>query len=644
MTRRSEGLLAPSRAAFATMTLLAAFFVGSSCRTVGPRLHAPERTGYDLASLVPQPSIRVGVLLDGKRAALSADSGVTVWLITPNDDRVVERRVKRATFGAASVVAPRSAKGVRLLETGDVALRAGIVPIRNAEALDLDGTRYRGAFEVRPAGGGVNVVNVLGVEDYLRGVVPNELSPHTYGELEALKAQAVAARTYAIRNMGRFSAQGYDICATPTCQVYKGRDTEAALSDRAIAETKGVIATSGGDPINAVYTSTCGGHTEDGENVFEGVAVPYLRGVVCHAERGRTGAGVIQGRAAVAGVGDPLVDRDVAMLEALGVLPKGRSGSGDAAPAPSAREIEDWTNRALDVAGAKRCDEDEELSSRRASVFRYVASRACLADREQVASTGPQERLVKAQDTMDHAMLVRPDDDITPAEVAGLLASVVHKLGSPNLVQAEFTTTASGRLSLRRDGRDEERFAVAKGLPIFKRMGGELIAVSRVALMPGDAVTAVVSGDQVRFLEVDQSPQVAADGTPKHYGWEVRLTGDQLAKAVAGAGHVGRVTRVEPKRLGVSGRVVSLLVAGDAGEVTLNGLRIRTTLGLKENLFVLQEERTAGGDPAWVFTGNGWGHGVGLCQVGAYGLARGGARFEKILKHYYTGVSLTRAY
>src|SRR6185295_10910292 len=107
------------------------------------------------------------------------------------------------------------------------------------------------------------IINALDLEDYLRGVVPNELSPVSFPQLEALKAQAVAARTYALRNRGQFQAQGYDICATPTCQVYKGASTENELSDRAVNETRGVVATWHGELINAMYTSTCGGHTED---------------------------------------------------------------------------------------------------------------------------------------------------------------------------------------------------------------------------------------------------------------------------------------------------------------------------------------------------------------------------------------------
>jgi stage II sporulation protein D len=101
------------------------------------------------------------------------------------------------------------------------------------------------------------------------------------------------------------------------------------------------------------------------------------------------------------------------------------------------------------------------------------------------------------------------------------------------------------------------------------------------------------------------------------------------------------VRDVVPRRLGVSGRVVELAVLGTDGELVLKGLTIRWALGLKENLFVIDREVDRGGAvQRFVFNGKGWGHGVGLCQVGAAGLAEGGQTFEAILKHYYTGIAI----
>ena len=90
---------------------------------------------------------------------------------------------------------------------------------------------YRGRIEVfTNTRGNLTVVNELGLEDYVKGVVANELSPGGYPAIEALKAQAIAARTYALKNRGQFMAQGFDILPTTRSQVYRGLTSEQPLS------------------------------------------------------------------------------------------------------------------------------------------------------------------------------------------------------------------------------------------------------------------------------------------------------------------------------------------------------------------------------------------------------------------------------
>ena len=145
------------------------------------------------------------------------------------------------------------------------------------------------------------------------------------------------------------------------------------------------------------------------------------------------------------------------------------------------------------------------------------------------------------------------------------------------------------------------------------------------------------------YLEAEQSRKgAAADHTSRYYNWEVRMSPADVAAAIARYGSVGKVRDIVPRRLGVSGRVVELEVVGAQGQLDLKGLRVRWGLGLRENLFVIDRETGPRGEvERFVITGKGWGHGVGLCQVGAFGMAQAGARFDDILKHYYTGVSLT---
>jgi peptidoglycan hydrolase-like amidase len=109
--------------------------------------------------------------------------------------------------------------------------------------IEFDSRSYRGKIEVfGNSRNTLTVVNELPLEEYLLGVVPNELNPVAFAEIEALKAQSVAARTYIMRNLGQYKNEGYDICATDTCQVYLGQGTENALSTQAVAETRGVLA------------------------------------------------------------------------------------------------------------------------------------------------------------------------------------------------------------------------------------------------------------------------------------------------------------------------------------------------------------------------------------------------------------------
>jgi len=140
------------------------------------------------------------------------------------------------------------------------------------------GQRYRGELWFLPGSGRVTVVNRLGLEEYLWGVVPREV-PAGW-PTEALKAQAVAARTYAcyVMESGKHMHQGFDVCATVDCQVYGGRDWEDSRTTAAVQATQGEVVTYGGSPIRAYFHSCSGGHTENSEYVW-GAAFPYLQGV-----------------------------------------------------------------------------------------------------------------------------------------------------------------------------------------------------------------------------------------------------------------------------------------------------------------------------------------------------------------------------
>ena len=164
--------------------------------------------------------------------------------------------------------------GEEFIVENNVALRSdnGIVTI--------NGSPYREIAEVGfNSNGTLAGINELPIEQYLKGVVPRELPPNPYDEIEAQKAQAVAARTYTLANMGKRASDGYDLLPTTSDQVYGGYSAEHPISSQAVDETRGIVATYEGQLITAVYHSTSGGFTANNEDVWDSDPVPYLRGV-----------------------------------------------------------------------------------------------------------------------------------------------------------------------------------------------------------------------------------------------------------------------------------------------------------------------------------------------------------------------------
>jgi stage II sporulation protein D len=117
------------------------------------------------------------------------------------------------------------------------------------------------------------------MESYLAGVVSTEMGRRLPGEEAALRAQAIASRTFALRALGRLRTQGYDLVATVADQVYGGVAAETPMSLEAVRSTRGEVLTLGGQPIDAFYHSTCGGRTAAGGEVFANANRSYLRSI-----------------------------------------------------------------------------------------------------------------------------------------------------------------------------------------------------------------------------------------------------------------------------------------------------------------------------------------------------------------------------
>lgn len=143
----------------------------------------------------------------------------------------------------------------------------------------VNGRAYRGVGEIIRDRTGLTLVNRLGLESYLLGVVSAEMGHRSSAERAALLAQAIVSRTYALRNLRRWRAAGFDLYGTVVDQAYGGVAAETAEGRVAVAETRGRVLTYDGAPIEAFYFSTCGGRTAEGYEVFRGAVRPYLRSV-----------------------------------------------------------------------------------------------------------------------------------------------------------------------------------------------------------------------------------------------------------------------------------------------------------------------------------------------------------------------------
>lgn len=152
---------------------------------------------------------------------------------------------------------------------------ASAIRLESASVISCNDAKYRGSFELMNKNDKITVINIVNTEEYLASVLGKEMSPSW--PIEALKAQAVCARNFAIKNIGKHSSYGFDICSTQDCQVYAGISSEAERTRQAVSETQGVLVKYQGKVVPLFYFSCDGGYTENSENVWVS-AEGYLRG------------------------------------------------------------------------------------------------------------------------------------------------------------------------------------------------------------------------------------------------------------------------------------------------------------------------------------------------------------------------------
>ena len=268
---------------------------------------------------------------------------------------------------------------------------------------------------------------------------------------------------------------------------------------------------------------------------------------------------------------------------------------------------------------------------------------------------------VPAQNRADLAMLLRdghllvyPDATLRPRlpmSRARVLHAIARLLEARNLLQlqkANARPTSEGQLILRSSKGKDQPIRVNPDVFLFRYLGERAYPVSSVALVGGEAVVYhLAANGQIDFLEVKPAANgAAADRFSPFANWTRGLSlGQVQARLARRARGIGQIVDLRVASRGASHRVTDLEIVGTSGTAHVRGGRIRSALGLREQLFVIDREYDDEGRVTeFVFVGRGWGHGVGMCQVGAYGLAKQGFSAEQILKTYYSGIELTRMY
>jgi len=507
--------------------------------------------------------------------------------------------------------------------------------------------RYRGKVEIFPnAQGRLTVVNTLELEAYLRGVVPKEMGAWEFPSLEALKAQAVAARTYAVANRGKRAADGFDMGDTVADQVYGGRDGEQSLTDRAIQETQGLFATYGGQPIQALFMANCGGHTTDVAQVFGGNA-PYLKAAPCYAEKPLTlpyAAGVAITPEPV----QPWLTWELLRLASAVVPTDWLTGDRLARPATLAALTQPVRALQLHLALAPQPLATQGhlyLALARAFGFqRIVAGQERPQDAAYFLPVAlPEDRLLAAFLTrrgVVPASAWAAQEPVTLRQALQVLGRLWQELEP--LVPGEGSLLMDRQVRRKRGG--PEPLPLAPNLLLAEESpDGSLRLVAKSDIQVGDRLKWIPGeGAPARILVRRLDPDGAAwDRYNPTAHWRVEYSEADLLALVQKRIRVSGIRELKADT-NDQGRVLDLNLVDTQGRShRVRGMHIRGLLGLRDNVFSWLTVGQ-GAQRHWIFYGRGWGHGLGMCQTGAYGMALEGASFQQILSHYYPGSHLDR--
>ncbi len=537
------------------------------------------------------------------------------------------------------------------------------IPKNTQSFLSFNGRDYRGLFVLKASPKGLVLVNILNIEDYLKGVVPSELSPYDFNEFEAHKAQAVAARTYAIKKLGMHSDLGFDLSDTPKAQFYVGMNAEHPLSNQAVEMTQGEVVLYKGKLIDALYTSTCGGMTEDVENIFEGPSLPYLRSTECTNEKQEEY--ILESQQTIS----PILVENTNISAMIVSLISSRIIPSETDPAfytekASYEEALSWTKKALDVLGKKTDGLSSQPSTLSYTNFveliveafdwqERIQNLMIESEREFISRDYPDWN-GDEKDSLAYFIqfgifsssknIQNPEAALTRGELAFYLGKVVQSYR--DLAHSGvFRSLHKNEIELEEQEKTL-KLSLSPEIILLINNNGEYAYDSHVSLLGGENVRWIEREGEVLMLEVIYPlfSNILDRSSPLHL-WQVRKAKPELEKRINQFYPIGELVDLVPQRRGESKRVVELLIKGSETQALVKGFKIRQVLGLRETLFVIDREVDKTNHISYfTFRGKGWGHGVGLCQIGAVGMARAGADYKDILKKYYQEIKISKIY
>ncbi|MCL1893423.1 MAG: SpoIID/LytB domain-containing protein [Holophagaceae bacterium] len=505
---------------------------------------------------------------------------------------------------------------------------------------------YRGRIDIYPnAQNRLSLINTLDMESYLRGVVPKEMGAWAFPSIEALKAQAVAARTYAYANLGKRSKDGFDLLDTPLDQVYGGKDGEQSLTDRAVEETRGLIATLNGRPIQALFMATGGGATVDNTYVFGG-AFSYLKGVSNYPDKPKT--------LSYKGISAPADDQSWLSWEIARMLAEGLLTANSLEPGRMSASYKAEDFRQFLTFLTKRFKLPAPNSPPTDGIQIYIWMAKILQfdrvisgiERPLDATYFLQNATVPAQDQILAGFLTRRGI-ITPMQWRAVKVSTLDALQALGRMWHELEPFDPQEGTLLLDGQVRPQrmgpTPLKLGTPLLileEYPGGFLRMVSQVDVQVGDRVKWINQDGGSRLFVRRLDPDGASyDRYNVTAHWKVEMTEAEVLASLRSRTAVRSLRTIELKH-NENGRVVEMIVRDrDNKSHRFTGMRIRGALNLRDNVF---RYITTGEAPnrKFIFYGRGWGHGVGMDQTGAYGMALEGYTFDQILKHYYKGISI----